>query len=344
MSIPPPGGNNNEHKYVQNYYNACMFIDEIEVTFAGGNGGAGKASFYPGFKSGPNGGNGGNGGNMYVSATSDLTTLNQFSSNKFIKAEDGIMGQSYKKTGRNGKNKTILLPVGSQLTDKITKEVIELNQIGQIILICKGGRGGRGTYALASPSNTTPTRGEQGQLGEERHFFIELKLIADYGLIGLPNAGKSSLLNTLTSANVKVANYPFTTLEPNLGVMDGKIIADIPGLIEGASEGKGLGIKFLKHIEKVHLLFHCISSESENVQKDYKIVRYELCKFNPSLTQKPEIILLTKSDITTPYDLEKKHLLLQKMGKVISVTIYDQKSLEKLKKLMQNSLSANKKT
>lgn len=312
------------------HYNALMFIDEVEVTFIAGSGGNGKASFYPGYKSGPNGGNGGNGGHVYISVTSDLTALNQFSGIKTRSAQDGEPGRNYRKTGRNGEDITITLPLGTMLIDKNTNEVIELDNINRKFLVCSGGLGGKGTYALASPSNTTPLKAEPGSPGQKRHMKLVLKLIADYGLIGLPNAGKSSLLNELTSANVKVADYPFTTLEPNLGVMNGKIIADIPGLIEGASNGKGLGVKFLKHIEKVNLLVHCISSDSENPENDYKIVRNELSKFSPGLTQKPEIILLTKSDIPKKIELEKKREVLQKFAKVLTISIHDWDSLQKL--------------
>lgn len=289
-----------------------MFVDEVEVIFQAGNGHPGKASFYPGWKSGPDGGDGGSGGNIYITVTSDLTLLTQFMGVKKRYAENGQRGGSYRKSGRNGDDITIILPFGSILTDKDTGEVIELSDLQQKILICKGGKGGRGTYALRSPGNTTPLHGEPGQPGQRRNLKIVLKLIADYGLIGLPNAGKSSLLNALTSANVKVANYPFTTLEPNLGTMGGKVLADIPGLIEGASTGKGLGIKFLKHIEKVNLLLHCISAESDNLESDYNIVREELRKFNPKLTEKKEIILLTKSDIVSANVLEKKRKILVK--------------------------------
>jgi GTP-binding protein len=314
-----------------------MFIDEVDVIFQAGNGSAGKASFYPKFKSGPDGGNGGTGGDVFISVTSDLAILTQFLGNKIRKAEDGKMGGKLRKSGKDGNDITISLPLGCILTDQDTKEVIELSNIHQNVLICKGGKGGRGTYALRSPSNTTPLHGEPGEPGERRNLKIILKLIADYGLIGLPNAGKSSLLNTFTSANVKVANYPFTTLEPNLGTMDGKVLADIPGLIEGASTGKGLGIKFLKHIEKVNLLLHCISAESESVESDYQIVREELRNFNPQLTEKPEIILLTKSDVANVMELEKKRKILQKHGKVFPISILSDKSLEKLKTLLKSS-------
>ena len=304
-----------------------MFIDEVDITFQAGNGADGRASFYPGYKSGPDGGDGGKGGDIYVRVTSDLTMLSQFRGKRVIKAEDGEKGGKFRKTGRNGKDITITLPLGSILTDGDTGEVIELNDINQKILLCRGGSGGKGTYALASPSNTTPLKSQPGIPGEKRHLTIVLKLIADYGLIGLPSAGKSSLLNTLTSANVKVADYPFTTLTPNLGVMEGKVIADIPGLIEGASSGKGLGIKFLKHIEKVNLILHCISAESENIEKDYKVVRDELGKFNPLLLQKKEIILLTKSDEATLPILKKKQKKLEKYGKVYPISILDDESI-----------------
>lgn len=312
-----------------------MFVDEVEVIFQAGNGHPGKASFYPGWKSGPDGGNGGNGGNIYITVTSDLTSLNQFKGVNVRIAENGHSGSNYRKSGRNGNDITIVLPLGSILTDQDTGEIIELVNLHQKFLICKGGKGGKGTFALRSPSNTTPLRGEPGEPGQKRNLMIVLKLIADYGLIGLPNAGKSSLLNALTCTNVKVASYPFTTLEPNLGTMDGKILADIPGLIEGASTGKGLGIKFLKHVEKVSLILHCISAESDKLESDYCIVREELRKFNPQLTQKHEIILLTKSDVVDIEVLEKKRKILTKFGKVFPISILDDNKLEKLTRLLK---------
>lgn len=300
-----------------------MFIDEVDVIFQAGNGGPGRASFYPGYKSGPDGGNGGNGGSIYVTVSSDLSILNQFQGNRIRKAEVGGKGGSNNKYGRNGSDLTVLLPLGSAVTDIETNETIEMDDINKRVLVCRGGFGGRGTKALASPNNTTPIHAEPGKPGQEKKLKIVLKLIADYGLIGLPNAGKSSILNELTKANVKVANYPFTTLEPNLGSLGKKILADIPGLIEGASEGRGLGIKFLKHIEKVKLLLHCISAESDFLDADYRTVRKEIIQFNPLLAQKEEIILLTKADLVSDSDLEKKRKILKKRGKVYLVSILD---------------------
>ena len=300
-----------------------MFIDEVEVVFQAGNGGDGRASFFPGARSGPDGGNGGDGANIYVAVSSDLSLLNKFQGKKLRKAEDGQMGGKNRKSGRSGEDLTVLLPIGSIITDLDTKETVELNGLNKKILIVKGGTGGRGTHDLASPSLTTPVHAEPGKPGQKRRLKIVLKLIADFGLIGLPNAGKSSILNELTRANVKVADYPFTTLEPNLGVMGKKIIADIPGLIEGASSGRGLGIKFLKHIEKVKMLLHCLSAESEYLDADYRTVRKEIMTFNPDLAKKPEIILLTKADMVSDKDLEKKRKILKKRGHVYLISILD---------------------
>lgn len=311
-----------------------MFVDEVEVTFKAGDGGHGKASFFPGYKSGPNGGDGGNGGNMWIASSPDLTLLNLLAGKKTIKAENGEDGFINRKTGKSGRDKTVVLPIGSIITDLDTGDVIELTAKNEKILLCKRGMGGRGTYALRSPSNTTPLHGEPGTKGQVRHVRITLKIIADYGLVGLPNAGKSSLLNALTRAHVKVADYPFTTLEPNLGTIGDKVIADIPGLIEGASAGRGLGIKFLRHIEKVKLILHCISCESLNIKVDYDTVRTELGKFNPALLGKEELIILTKSDMIDGKQLSGKLNISRKLGKAIAVSIHDLDSLEKLKKIL----------
>ena len=278
-----------------------MFTDEIEITFKAGDGGPGRVSFFPGKHSGPDGGNGGFGGDLFVKASRLITNLNNFVGKHEICAEDGVGGGRNNRAGAKGADLEISLPIASLLIDTDSQEEIELIGEDKKILVCIGGKGGKGNAEFKSSSNTTPMYAQKGLLGQKRHFKIIVRMIADFGLIGLPNAGKSSLLNELTSANVKVADYPFTTLEPNLGELNGKIIADIPGLIEGASSGRGLGINFLKHIEKVKLLLHCISSESEDVVSDYKVIMQELEGFNLDLVKKKQIILLTKLDLFVKY-------------------------------------------
>ncbi|MDO8498337.1 MAG: GTPase ObgE [bacterium] len=326
-----------------------MLIDEVEsVIFRAGHGGAGKVSFVPSRnqKGGPDGGNGGRGGDLYIKVSSDLTALNQFSKTKVLAAENGAMGGGNKKSGLDGKDLAITLPMGTLIIDKVNGEEVDLNDLNQYILFCKGGKGGKGNAELANSRNTTPRVAQKGLPGEEKHLKLVLRLIADFGLIGLPNAGKSSLLNELTSANVKVASYPFTTLEANLGVLGspstpsgrsgrGRILADIPGLIEGASSGKGLGIKFLKHIEKVGLLLHCISSESEDVLRDYQTIRDEMKKFSLELLKKKEIILLTKTDLVSGDEVKAKSQALKKFKrKILPVSIHDFDSLEKLRNVL----------
>ncbi len=312
-----------------------MLVDEVVITIKAGHGGAGKVSFGPARFSGPDGGNGGRGGDVYIEATTDLYALNYFTKTKLVEGENGHPGGGVKKYGEDGKDVTIKMPIGTELTDLNSGEVFELKDADQKILIAKGGLGGRGNFEFRSPSNTTPRYAQPGLFGQERKLKVNLKLIADFGLIGLPNAGKSSLLNELTNANAKIGDYQFTTLEPNLGVVDGKILADIPGLIEGASSGKGLGIKFLKHIERVGTLLHCVASDSENPKKDYQTIRKELGEYNPELLEKKEIILLTKTDLLDSKELGEKIKILKKLNpEVISVSIHDFDSLEKLKNIL----------
>ncbi|MBU1000705.1 GTPase ObgE [Patescibacteria group bacterium] len=304
-----------------------MLIDEAEIIVKAGHGGAGRVSFRGKKTGGPDGGNGGKGGDVLIRAVSDIYVLKQFLSKKVRKAEDGKNGGSRIRSGANGKDLILTMPVGTVITDEEDRES-ELIEEGQEILLAKGGLGGRGNESFKSSINTTPRYAQKGLSGEEKRLKIKLKLIANFGLIGLPNAGKSSLLNEITNANAKIGDYPFTTLEPNLGVLNGKVLADIPGLIEGASEGKGLGYKFLKHIEKVELLLHCISSESDDPAGDYKIIREELKKFNSSLLNKKEIILLTKSDL--------KEIKIKRINKkkVLPISIHDWDSVQALIKIL----------
>lgn len=302
-----------------------MLLDKVDVTFSAGNGGNGKVSFKK-IGRGPDGGNGGKGGDLYITAVSDLTVLYQFSQKDMLAAENGIPGGDNIKSGRKGEDLTISLPVGTTLIDRENGRVVaELTEVGQTIKLLKGGDGGHGNWEFRSARNTTPMKAQKGFPGEALNLTLDLKLIADFGLIGLPNSGKSSLLNELTNSNARVGNYAFTTLSPNLGVVNGKVIADIPGLIEGASDGKGLGVKFLKHIEKVKVLIHCIDATSNDYEKDYKVVRNELKKYNPEMLKKKEIILLTKSDL-----VENKVSF--KNAKLIS--IHDLESINNLKKLL----------
>lgn len=314
-----------------------MLIDSADIVVKGGHGGAGKVSFGKMMGSGPDGGNGGDGGSVYFVASSDITLLNQFSQKKSFMADNGIPGDKKKMSGKNAKDLELTVPVGTTVIDKRTREVMfELKEVGERRLVAKGGKGGNGNWMFRSPTLTTPKIAQPGLAGEEKKLILTLRLIADFGLIGLPNAGKTSLLNELTNANAKTANYPFTTLWPNLGIYGGKVLADIPGLIEGASEGKGLGTRFLKHIEKVGTLIHCISVESENVLKDYKTVRKELGNFNKELVTKPEVVLLTKTDLVEEKELAKMVKKLKTVNKnVFTVSIHDWDSMESVKKVIK---------
>ena len=322
-----------------------MLIDDADVTVQGGHGGPGIVSFGKKMGSGPDGGNGGKGGNVYFLGVNDITLLTQFTHQTAFEGGLGRPGGRNRKSGKDGEDLIIMLPVGTTVIDNETKEILfEIKDVNQKELICKGGKGGRGNYEFRSPRRTTPEFAQPGLSGEKKNLKLILKLIADFGLIGLPNAGKSSLLNELTNAKAQVANYPFTTLTPNLGVFKGKVIADIPGLIEGASGGRGLGVSFLKHIEKVGVLLHCISSETTNPLADYKTIREELKNYNKELLNKSEIILITKSDLTDTKNVEKIAKKLKNKAKpgtvwylakkIHPVSIHDWDSIVKLKNLL----------
>lgn len=291
---------------------------------------------------GPVGGSGGKGGSVYAEGVSDLSAFNQFRHKKEFEAEDGLYGRDQFRDGHDGQDLILKVPVGTVAHSLTTSEEREITQIGQRVLLAKGGVGGKGNFHFRSSRNTSPKQFQPGLPGEKFELRLELKLIADVGFIGFPNVGKSSLLNELTNAQSKVANYPFTTLEPNLGVYYELILADIPGLIEGSSSGKGLGIKFLRHIERTKILFHFISAESESPAKDYKTIRQELGAFNSALLKKPEHLFLSKSDVAPPAEIKKKLANLKKINpKVIAISIYDNKSLEAVKKTL-NTIKAKK--
>lgn len=318
-------------------YNTHMLVDVATVTFSGGHGGAGIVSFGKKEHSGPDGGNGGAGGNLFLRATSDITLLGQFNEQTSFAGGDGFSGGRNRQSGKDGKDLTILVPKSTSVIDEETGELIfEINEEDGDVLLCKGGKGGRGNYEFRSARRTTPEISQPGLFGQKRRVKLVLKLIADFGLIGLPNAGKSSLLNELTNANAKVGDYPFTTLSPNLGVVNGRTIADIPGLIEGSSEDRGLGISFLRHIEKVTTLLHCISADTANPLKDYKTVREEMKIYSKALMEKPEIIIITKSDLVDEKTINKlKKKLTPHAKTVVAVSIHDWDSLESLKKTLK---------
>ncbi|MBI1862945.1 GTPase ObgE [Candidatus Microgenomates bacterium] len=311
-----------------------MFLDEIEITVIGGTGGPGKISFFP-MKGGPSGGNGGAGGSVYVVADAQMNSLNRYAGKHEFKAAHGEAGGKNRQEGARAADFELALPPGTTIIDLETGSETEVQGPDDRILVARGGRGGLGNESFKSATFQTPQKSEPPKTGQVRKLRIVMKLIADYGLIGLPNGGKSSLLNELTAANVKTANYPFTTLEPALGVLGKKIIADIPGLIEGASGGKGLGIKFLKHIEKTGLLIHCISIESDNIIRDYETVMNELREYNPKVAEKEQIILLTKIDLASNEEIEKKLKQLKKLNpQTYAVSIHDLDAIERLKKLL----------
>ncbi|HUQ85322.1 MAG TPA: GTPase ObgE [Candidatus Limnocylindrales bacterium] len=322
-----------------------MLVDNVTITIKAGDGGNGASTFLRDghhVRGGPNGGNGGNGGHIYFLGTSNIHDLKLFRFKKKLTAESGIPGKSKNLFGKNAEHMTILVPVGTKITDVDTDKVFEITDTVTPVLLAKGGRGGRGNTEFKTSINQAPTYAESGAPGQKKILFLELRLIAEIGLIGLPNAGKSSLLAVLTNATPKIADYPFTTLEPNIGMMGGRPIADIPGLIEGASTGKGLGITFLKHIEKTKLIIHCIELPEENLKERYETVREEFKKFNPLLLEKPEIVLLTKTDLVDEKTLKKSIKIFDKMGKkVLSYSFVDDESLEKLKKEVETFLANN---
>ena len=324
-----------------------MLIDDVTIKVKAGDGGKGAVAFNKNLMSlGPTGGSGGKGGSVYFEGVSDLGALSQFRYKKDVEAAHGADGRGQFRDGQDGKDLVIKVPIGTAIHKIETGEIEEILKIGEKILIAKGGLGGKGNFHFRSSRNTTPKQFQPGLPGENFTVKLELKLIADVGLIGLPNAGKSSLLNELTKAKSKVANYPFTTLEPNLGAYYELIIADIPGLIEGASLGKGLGVKFLRHIERTKILFHLISAESENPAKDYEIIRKELethsAESGKELVKKPEYVFLSKSDALPEKDLKKKIAALKKIGKnALPISILDDASMEKVKKVL-NKIEAEK--
>jgi GTP-binding protein len=308
------------------------FLDEIIIEAQAGKGGDGvvrwrREKFVQ--KGGPNGGDGGRGGHVYIRAVRSFRVLDQYRSRKEFFAEDGHPGGNRSFTGADGARLTIDFPIGSVITNVTTGAVYELTKEGQEFKILSGGAGGFGNEYFKSSTNQSPERATKGKPGEAAKLHVVVSLIADVGLIGFPNAGKSSLLNAMTNTQAKVGDYAFTTLDPNLGDLYGYIIADIPGLIEGASEGKGLGHTFLRHISKTKVLVHLISFENPDMMKAYKTVRTELEKYGNGLIEKPEVILLTKTDIVSKDVASDTLKKFKKLGEAVyAVTLFDDGSIK----------------
>ncbi|HEY4482710.1 MAG TPA: GTPase ObgE [Candidatus Paceibacterota bacterium] len=318
-----------------------MLVDDVTIKVKGGDGGRGSVAFQSvKMALGPTGGSGGHGGSVYLVGVSDISALKQFRFQKDVIAKDGENGRKQFVDGERGGELRVPVPVGTVVHNVDTNTTREIVKVGEELLVAKGGRGGKGNFHFRSSTNTTPKEFQPGLPGEIFNLRLELRLIADVGLVGLPNAGKSSLLNTLTRASAKVANYPFTTLEPNLGAYFDLLIADIPGIIEGASEGKGLGVKFLRHVARTRVLFHLISLESADVLADYKTIRNELETYDPIFKEKKEFVILTKTDMVTP-EVAKAAMTKLKKHKPIAISVIDDASLESVKKIL-NALAKEK--
>lgn len=295
------------------------FIDHVTVTVQAGDGGNGKTSFrhekYVD-KGGPDGGDGGNGGDVVFVASRNQNTLVSFRFHREIAAEPGGSGGQVRKHGKNGKDLLVPVPVGTIVTNADGLMLVDLTEDGQQAVIAAGGRGGFGNAHFLSSVRQAPKFSEKGEAGEVKKLSLELKLIADVGLVGLPNAGKSTLLSVISNAKPEIADYPFTTLTPNLGVVDvdkqsSLLFADIPGLIEGAAEGKGLGDEFLRHVERTAVLLHLIDASSPDVVADYKTIQNELRTYRTNLADKQQMVVLTKTDLVLPEELAAKQKALQ---------------------------------
>ena len=290
------------------------FVDYVKINVRSGNGGKGSAHLrrekYVA-KGGPDGGNGGRGGNIVFLSDKNLWTLFHFKFQKHFKAENGGDGSKSRSSGSNGKDEIIRVPVGTLVKDSDTNQILyESINDGDKKIVVEGGKGGLGNWNFKSPTNQTPRYAQSGISGVEKKLTIELKVLADVGLVGLPNSGKSTLLSVLTDAKPKIANYEFTTLKPNLGIVKHRdyntfVISDIPGIIEGASKGKGLGHHFLRHIERNSILVILISVESENVKKTYDILIKELKTYNSELMDKEKLLVISKCDLIETKDLDK---------------------------------------
>ena len=324
------------------------FIDYVKIFCASGHGGAGsthlyRAKYIP--KGGPDGGDGGRGGHIILRANPQFWTLIHLKYRKVVRAENGAPGSGALCKGKQGTDIWLDVPVGTVVKDAETGDVLtELIEPGKEFILCKGGKGGLGNNNFKSATNQTPRYAQPGEEGQEGWFILELKVLADVGLVGFPNAGKSTLLAAVTSAKPKIANYAFTTLEPNLGIVryyDDRsfVMADIPGIIEGAHEGKGIGLRFLRHIERNAVLLFMVSAEEENVNESYKILLKELKMYNPELLAKDRVLAITKCDIADDEMLRRVRRHLPKSIPSVLISSVTGEGLAELKDLLWEALN-----
>lgn len=323
------------------------FIDYVRIFCASGKGGAGsthlhRAKYVP--KGGPDGGDGGRGGHVILKADSQLWTLLHLKYKKFNKAENGAGGSDNNKTGKDGEDVILKVPVGTVVKDGDTDEVLfEMLEDGQERILCKGGKGGLGNTHFKTSTSQTPRYAQPGEPNQEGWYILELKVLADVGLVGFPNAGKSTLLSTVTAAKPKIANYPFTTLEPNLGIVSyydhqSFIIADIPGIIEGAHEGRGIGLRFLRHIERNSILLFMVAADEDNPAEQYEILLNELKLYNPELLVKDRLLAITKTDLIDDEIKVEIEKTLPKDVKHIFISSFTQTGVKELKDMLWNAL------
>ena len=324
------------------------FIDYVKIFCASGNGGAGsthlrREKYIP--KGGPDGGDGGRGGHIILRGNPQLWTLIHLKYRKHVKAEHGADGSGNMCKGKNGKDIVLEVPLGTIARDAETGEkILEIIDAGQERILLQGGRGGMGNAFFKSPTNQTPRYAQPGEPGSEGWFILELKVLADVGLVGFPNAGKSTLLSKLSAAKPKIADYAFTTLEPNLGIVEyyddqSFIMADIPGIIEGAAEGKGLGLRFLRHIERNSVLLFMIPADSNDIAEEYSILLGELEKYNPELLHKQRLLAISKSDMLDDVLKEQLSKTLPKGIETIFISSLSGEGLKQLKDMLWKALN-----